>query len=270
MFRMRSSVLAAGCSIFLLSAHLCAQKPLTPQSRVWLIRGFTAEFAVARKSLPKGQEGLRLTAENGAVDERALEIQLANNGPAVRQGEMAQVTKINFEKSAIVFEINGGGKKKRKWFQNIEVGMGTRTTPISPADMEPPTGSQIKLAFDGPVPDMTVDQVKAHLAPVLDFNQRSASLIATDSWPPEIQEAVKNHAIVAGMTKEQVIASKGRPDNKIRERKGHTEQETWIWGTPPQKILMVVFEGDEVVEAREYIPGIPATKVPRTTDPHPQ
>ena len=58
-----------------------AQKPLQPQSRVWILRALTAEFAILKKALPRGQEGLLVNAE-GKVDERALEIQLANHGPA--------------------------------------------------------------------------------------------------------------------------------------------------------------------------------------------
>ena len=114
---------------------------------------------------------------------------------------------------------------------------------------------------------MTVDQLKEYLAPVLDFSQRSASLIVTDTWPKEIQEAVKNHEIKAGMTRDMVLASMGRPERKIREKKGRVEQETWVYGRIPSKIMLVVFENDEVVEATQYIPGVAATRVPRMDDP---
>ncbi len=249
---------------------LCAQtKPLQPQSRVWIIRALLAEYAVTKHALPRGTEGIQLKAVTGEVDERSAEVQLANQGPAIRQGEVAQITRLNFKRSSIQVELNGGGKKKRRWFERIEVGMGGSgsTVPIRQDGSEAPGGSYIELVFDGQVPDMTVEQAKEYLAPVLDFNQRSASLISTESWPPEIQEAVKNHTIVAGMTREQVIAAKGKPENKIREKKGRIEQETWVYGSVPSKILLVTFENDEVVEAREYLPGVPATKVPRVGDP---
>lgn len=245
-----------------------AQKPLQPQSRVWILRALTAEFAILKKALPRGQEGLQVNSD-GKVNERALEIQLANHGPAVRPGEMAQITKIDFRHSKIVFEMNGGGKKKRKWYQNIEIGMGgsggvRQNTPQEAAA----TGSLIALDFGGPVPDMTADQVKEHLAEVLDFNQRSASLILTDTWPKEIQEAVKTHTITAGMTREMVRASRGQPDSKSREKtKKGVDQETWVYGKVPSKVLLVTFENDEVVEAREYTPGVAATRVPRMDDP---
>ncbi len=244
-----------------------AQKPLQPQSRVWILRALTAEFAILKKALPRGQEGLTVNA-TGKVNEKALEMQLANFGPAARPGEMAQITKVNFLHSKIVLEMNGGGKKKRKWYQNIEVSGGVSVSQTGTPQESAATGGVIAMDFGGPVPDMTADELKERLADVLDFNQRSASLILTDTWPKEIQEAVKTHTITSGMTKEMVLASRGRPDNKIRERtKKGIDQETWVYGKVPAKVLLVTFENDEVVEAHEFIPGVAATRVPRIDDP---
>lgn len=253
-------------ALLLLALPLGAEKNLTPQSRAFLIRGLTAEYATLKKALPRGLDGLHIKT-SGEIDERALGIQLANNGPAVRPGELVQVTRLVFKNETVVFEINGGGKKKRKWYQRIEVGMGGRTTPVNQQQVEVPTGSSITLNFGGPLPDLTVEQVKQYLAPVLDFSQRSASLVLTEAWPPEIQEAVKNHEIKGGMTRDMVLASRGKPERKIREKKGQVEQETWVYGNIPSKILLVVFENDEVVEARQFTPGVAATKVPRMDDP---
>jgi len=33
-----------------------------------------------------------------------------------------QTTKIEFKAKRIVFEINGGGKKGKKWYQRIQIG----------------------------------------------------------------------------------------------------------------------------------------------------
>lgn len=242
-----------------------ASDKLQPKSRAFILRALLAEYGSLKKTLPRGSEGLKLKVD-GTIDERSLDIQVANYGPAVSVGEVAQITKIEFLSDKIRFEINGGGKKKTKWYQRIEMSgpMGGRT--VSQDVPQAVAGSQITLDFGTPLPDMSPDQVKEYLAPVFDFSKKSASLIVTESWPPEIQEAVKNHTITAGMTKDMVVASRGRPDNKIREKKRGVEQETWVYGTVPSKILLVVFENDEVVEASEYTPGIPTTKLPRMTD----
>src|SRR5258707_7994119 len=146
----------------------------------------------------------------------------------------------------MVLQLNGGGNDKRKkWYERIEVSGPVSGTRVDQQQQEEQkSGCILTIDFGKPLPDMTVEEIKAILAPVLDFNQRSASLVIGDTWPPEVQEAVKNHQIAAGMSRDQVLASKGRPDNKIREKKGHTDQETWVYGTVPSKVLMVVFEGD--------------------------
>jgi hypothetical protein len=241
---------------------------LQPQSRAWILRGLTAEYAVARKTVPRGTYGLHVR-DDGSVDERALQIMLANGGPAVHSGERTQITKVEFKKDSILLALNGG-IHKRPHLQVETAGpiSGGVVQEQQQGDAEDVhEGCYISLDFGRPIPDLTVEDVKQMLAPVLDFNQRSAAVVATDTWPVEVQEAVKKRTIIAGMTKDQVLASKGKPDNKIREMKGKIPQETWVYGVVPAKVLLVTFEQDEVVEAREYIPGIPATKVPRPGDP---
>jgi len=261
----RSGYLVTAALLVYLPA-LPASEKLQPKSRAFILRALLAEYGSLKKILPRGSEGLRLKVD-GTIDERALEVQVANFGPAVRTGEVVQITKIEFLHDKIRFEINGGGKRKTKWYQRIEMSgpVGGRT--VSQDGPETNAGSQITLDFGTSLPDMSPDQVKEYLAPVLDFSKKSASLIITDTWPAEIQEAVKNHTITAGMTKDMVVASRGRPDNKIREKKRGVDQETWVYGTVPSKILLVVFENDEVVEASEYTPGVATSKVPRMTDP---
>ncbi|GEM_PF-1429233 len=245
---------------------------LTPQSRAWILRGLTAEYAVARKTVPQGKEGLHLH-DDGSIDERLQKMMLANGGAAVKTGQRTQITKVEFQKTSIVLEMNGGIKRQRHFTIEtagpITGGVQQEQEQIDPEEAQAARiGCYIFLDFGRPIPDLTVEDVKQMLGPVLDFDQRSAVVLASDAWPPEILEAVKKRTIIAGMTKDQVLASKGRPpDNRIREKKGHVDQETWVYGTAPQKILLIVFEQDEVVEAHEYIPGIPATKVPRPGDP---
>ncbi len=236
-------------------------KTLRPESRVWILRGLQSEFCTLRKALPRGEKGLPLDAQ-GKIDEKEVVRLITNNGVALRPGELVQITKINFRRNEILFEINGGGKKKRRWFQNIEVGMGGPTRPVNTGQaVELPTGSSIALEFGGPVPDLTVDDLKRLLTPVLDFSRRSASVLYTETLPKEIQEAIKNHQVLVGMDHEMVLAARGRPERKVRERHGRKEIEEWIYGVPPAKITFVTFEGDKVVEVKEFTPGVASEAV---------
>lgn len=238
------------------------KKPaLREESRIWILRGLQAEFGTLRKQLPRGEDGLPLD-HTGTIDNDELQRLVNNNGVAIKPGEVVQITGVQFKKDSIIFEINGGGKKKRKWFQNIEVGMGGGSTrPINQdQSMQMPTGSTIVLGFGGPIPDVTPDEVKKMLEPVLDFTRRSASVMYIETLPKEIQEAIKNHQVVAGMDREMVLAAKGRPERKIRERrKDGLEVEEWLYGAAPSKIMFVVFDGDQVIEVKEFTPGVQET-----------
>ncbi len=64
------------------------------------------------------------------------------------------------------------------------------------------------------------------------------------------------------MNREMVIAAKGRPPKKIREKDGETEYEEWIYGDPPQDVDFVRLVGDEVV--RLEIMKVNGEKVVRT------
>ncbi len=230
-------------------------KTLRQESRVWILRGLQSEFATLRKAAPRGEKGLPLDTQ-GKIDEKELLFRITNNGVALRPGEIVQITKVDFKKDAIIFDLNGGGKKKRRWFENIEVGMAGSRPMATNQRTELPTGSSIELQFGGPLPDVTVDDLKRMLTPVLDFTRRSASVIYTETLPKEIQEAIKNHQALVGMDREMVLAAKGRPERKVREQRGRVWEEDWIYGTPPSKITFVTFVGDKVVAVKEMTPGI--------------
>ena len=234
-------------------------KPLTRESRLQILRGLHSELATAKRALPRGEDPVPLDSE-GQVDEEELQHLIGTNGAALRPGERVQITKIDFRKEEIIFELNGGGKEKSKWYQKIQIGFGGPTRPVT-RQMAMPTGSSVALRFESPVPDMTADELKKILGTLLDFSPRSASTIYVESLPKEIQEAIKNQQVLVGMDRQLVLAAKGRPDRKVRERHGGIELEDWIYGIPPSKITFVTFQGNEVIEVKEYTPGVASEAV---------
>ena len=227
---------------------------LSHESRLQILRGLHSEFATLKKALPRGEEPVPLDSQ-GQVDEEELQHLTGMNGVALQPGERVQITNIAFRKKEIVFDLNGGGKEKGKWYQRIQIGFGGATRPVT-RQMALPTGSSIALRFEGPVPDLTSDQVKQVLGGLLDFSRRSASFIYTESLSKEVREAIKNHQVLVGMDRQMVIAARGRPDRKVRERRGRIELEDWIYGVPPSKVTFVTFRGSEVIEVKEYTPGV--------------
>jgi hypothetical protein len=268
MFQLRIHVIVAALLLLPLfaSADNKPAKPsqMTDQTRMLVIRSLNAEFVFARRVIPGGKDGLRI--KNGQVtpDPSAVEQSIVKNGLASKPGDRAQITNVLIKGDRIRFELNGGPQKKAKWYQHIQVGgMGGTATPGGVADTSVnPKGSVIELVFDKYIPEMTGDQIRELLAPVLDFHAKSAVEAYLDTVPPKVKDAIKDHNVLVGMNKEMVIYAKGRPDRKIREAESGTPYEEWLYGTPPKEVQFVRFVGDEVV--RLEIMQVNGEKVVRT------
>jgi hypothetical protein len=188
----------------------------------------------------------------GKMDGEQAQKEIHENGMAMQAGVPAVITKIEFKSSQIVFELNGGGKSGKKWYQHIEIGVGTATTPIGPQE-PPPTafGSSITVDFHKALPNLTVPQMKQILSGTLDFERHSPTVLYSPNVTPEVKEAIKNHRVIVGMDRDAVLSAKGTPDRRVREVRNGAEQEDWIYGIPPH-VLFVTFDGDQVVAVKQY------------------
>ncbi|HXN54306.1 MAG TPA: hypothetical protein VN943_20420 [Candidatus Acidoferrum sp.] len=237
---------------------------LQERSKLELIRYVSGEFAKATRNLPAGKEGFLLYVGKPLSPE-LLERAVATHGAAVHIGDNAQITKLEFRDHAIVVDVNGGGRGKRRWRDHIQFGMGgtiptartTTTTPdqeSGPPGLQPGTGSTIFLEFSKAVPDLTPEELKQILSPFLDFaKQRSASVQWVDTLPPEMKKAIQERRPTVGMDREEVVAAIGKPEHKVRERDSDgNEIEDWIYGQPPSKTVFIRFMGDRVTSIKQY------------------
>jgi hypothetical protein len=225
-------------------------RKLTGPDRVDIIRGMTAEMAFARKPFPMGKTGLKLDAQSGVItpDGQQLDAIMAGYGPALKAGDRARITDVKFKDKSIIFEINGGPVKKKKWYEHVQVsGMGGTVQPGQPTDDTNVRGTMVELAFDKFVPDLKPEEVKQLLDPVMNFNAKSATEAYMDTIPKVAKQAITDHRALVGMNREMVTYAKGRPPQKHREKDGDVEYEEWIYGTPPQEVEFIRFVGDEVV-----------------------
>ncbi|OGB38978.1 MAG: hypothetical protein A2W72_04175 [Burkholderiales bacterium RIFCSPLOWO2_12_67_14] len=86
--------------------------------------------------------------------------------------------------------------------------------------------------------------------------------------PPEFQKAIEEKRAAEGMDRDMVVAALGQPTRKVRETKDGVEQEDWIYGTPPLKVIFVTFEEEEVVRVQEYAGGVAGeAQPPLASDP---
>src|SRR5207245_358241 len=127
----------------------------------------------------------------------------ATHGAAIHTGDTVQITKLEFRGHSIVVDVNGGGRGKHSWREHLQIGMvgspfptgsTTTTRPDSgPPGIQPGAGSTVFLEFNKTVPDLSPDDLKQLLAPILDFSkQRSASVQWVDTLPPEMKKAIQD------------------------------------------------------------------------------
>ena len=55
---------------------------------------------------------------------------MAEHGFAAKPGDRVVITNVVFKEKSIVLDINGGGKKKQKWYQHVSIGAGGTTAPV--------------------------------------------------------------------------------------------------------------------------------------------
>ena len=227
---------------------------LNDGTRLQLVQLMDAEFVHVRKYFPLGDKSVVINPQ-GQVNpsDAALFQQVQLRGAAAKIGDKVQITGIAFHEKSITLQINGGAKRKSKWYQHISVGVGGPGGGVSPTDpnQAQPTGAEMTLQFNKQVPEMTADELRKLLSPVLDFSVKTAAEVYVDTLPPKIRDAIKNHEVLVGMNRDMVVMAKDRPPQKDREKdeKGK-EYEEWIYGAPPQDVVFVRFYGDEVTQVK--------------------
>ena len=220
-------------------------------ARIDIIRGLLKEVGVTKVPLPRGKRGVRVDAQ-GKLDQPDAQKELHENGMAMQAGVPAEITRIEFKSNQIILDLNGGGRSGKKWYQHIEIGMGTQTSPMGPQQQSTTAfGSSVTVDFGKALPDLTVSQVKNILSGILDFERHSPTVLYSPNVPPKVKEAIKNHQVIVGMDRDAVLSAKGTPDRRVREVRDGAEQEDWIYGTPPH-VLFVTFDGDQVVGVKQY------------------
>ncbi len=229
------------------------RKPeISKQTRMEMIRLLNAEFAWVKKPIPHGDKGITIKPTGEITpNDQDLYMQIVQRGPVARPGERVQITNVEFKGKRLIFEINGGPVKKAKWYQRIQISSGNAATNVAPGpDNTNAKGAILFLEFKDYVPEMTLQEVKDILKPILDFTVKSAAQAYTETLPENVRNAIRDHKVLVGMNKEMVTYAKGRPPQRVRESKDGVQYEEWIFGQAPQDVEFVRFKGDEVVELK--------------------
>ncbi len=237
---------------------------MSKQTRYEIIRDFETQIVYSRTAFPMSAKGLILKDGVTTPNGQELQRQLALWGPAIKPGDPANISYVKIANDHIQFELNNGPVRRKKWYQHIEVtgAYGQDVTPRPDERVQNPHGSYLEIYFDKYVPEMTAQQLRDLLLPVLDFSARNKEQAYLNTLPPKVKEAIQAHQVLVGMDSEMVLHAKGRPPKKVRENDGETQYEEWIYGQPPQDVDFVRIVNDEVVRVETMKVG--GEKIVRT------
>jgi len=247
--------LAAVALVSLMPGLAPGADKLTTEDRIELTRGLMAEYATVKVLLPRSKKPLEFES-SGTYDKKKWEEAAKVGGPAARSGDLVQVTKIDLDEDKIVLEINHGMRGKGHWYDHVQIGMGNTTAPVSQGDSNAPNGTSIAILFHKPLEPIKAAEVKKMLAPVLDFEKRSATELYADTLSPEIKQAIHDKRVTVGMDRDQVMLAMGRPQHRERQSKDGVDTEDWVFGMPPGRITFVTFEGSKVTKVKEEYAGL--------------
>lgn len=236
-----------------------SKRPLDPHTRADLIRAIDAEQGFAMRPLPRGHRGLTLVA-NGKLEpagESYLNMVTAE-GLAAKPGDRVVITDIKFDRNKIILMFNGGPDAKHRFLSHISLGTDPYyTAPVVQDNGAPPTGARITLVFKDRIPELTGPQVKALLAPLISFDEKTPIQAFTDTLPPALKNAILQHHILVGMSTDMVLFSLGRPDRKMHEMEGQMPVDIWIYGQPPDPVQFVRINGNRVIRYEVAKIGVP-------------
>jgi hypothetical protein len=242
-----------GAVILCLAASVSLSAQVSKDAKFKILGTVIAEQAEARIAMPFGMEGVEVNDE-GEINQKKVESEIKKHGQAIEAGRIVTITAIDFADDKIELELDGGGKNKKAWYDRIEVGVGSTTTPIDRKDESKAKGSKIVLKFAKKVPpEITPDHLHELLMPVLDFNKHNFMTSGVEALPPEFQQAIKEKEAKIGMDRGTVILAMGRPDRKSYDKdSGGAQQETWIYYGRGKKATFVWFQNDVVIKVEAF------------------
>lgn len=222
--------------------------PMGIRDRLEIVRLMQAEQGWAMRPLPGGHKGLMLEA-NGKLDpagEAYLNMVTAN-GVSVKPGGRVVITNVRIDHNKLIFDFNNGPDAAHRFLSHISLGTDPYYNQPVVADNSNPGGARLTLVFKDRVPELTGDQVKALLAPLISFDVKTPIQAYTDTLPKPLKEAILNHQVLVGMNTDMLMFAKGQPEEKYHVMDGQMPVDIWLYGKPPQDVTFVHINGNRVI-----------------------
>ncbi len=250
-------LIAAVAAPFASAGVIPVKDKLTEDEKIEILRDLTAEYAKAKTYLPRSSKPLEFDATTGSWDQAKWQMMAQQNGgPAARESDQIKITHVAFDGDKLLLEINGGLKSGKHWYDHVEAGMGGVGRPVGNGNYTPTTGTNLEINFHKPMENLTADQVKKLLLPLMDFDKHTVSKSYSETLSPEMKKAVAEKRALEGMNRDEVLMSMGHPLRKHRETKDGVDLEDWIYGEAPGKVTFVTFSNSKVIKVKEMYAGL--------------
>jgi hypothetical protein len=223
------------------------------QARLLLIRDLDGEYAKALQPLAGGKEAFKFPAGKPLDVQHLQDFVRLHGGPTANPGDTIQITKIEFQSKGVLFEFNGGGRKKFHLREHLSVGVGDVPDPSGVSHPGEGVGGSLFLDYGQQLPPLTSAGLRQELSSLLDFSKQSSTKNWVDTLAPEFKQGITDHHAVVGMDEDMVIAALGHPDRKVRSRDADgNDTEDWIYGDPPARTVFVTFIAGKVTKVEEF------------------
>ena len=190
---------------------------LNERERRDLVRLLDAEQGFARRALPIGP-GISLRA-NGPLSPGPEQYRqmIYQKGQSVAAGDRVVITAMAIKPDRIQFDLNGGPYAKHRFLSHVQL----NNNNVVAGDADKPNGSRVTLIFEGQIPEISAPEVKALLAPLIDFGAKSSEQAYAETLPPLLKEAIDEHTVLVGMNHRMVLAALGRTGKQDSRERRH-------------------------------------------------
>jgi hypothetical protein len=223
------------------------------EARILIVRDLDGEYAKALQPLAGGKDIFKIAADKPLDLQHLQDWVRTHGGPVVNPGDTIQITKIDFQAKGVLFEFNGGGRKRFHLRDHLSMGVGDVPDPEAASHPGEGVGGSFFLDYGRQLPRLTSADLKQELSAFFDFSKQSATKNWLDTLPPEFKEGIEDHHAVVGMDEDMVIAALGHPERKVRSRdQDGNDTEDWIYGDPPARTVFVTFIEGKVSKVKEF------------------
>ena len=230
------TILLAAVATMLISASASAQ------SAKDVIRNHYIGKPVAVKlPVPEGTPMLIYPQREDKMDSALYELKITRSGVGLDAGSYAVITEVDVRDDELTFEMVGVG------FDPPPSGV-----PLSMFKKEfwdSGTG-KVRLMLDEPLPkgDELLPTINSWLTSVVS----TRTLVTDAGLPPDMQEAIRNGIVTAGMTALAVYLTVGDPHDIVRELHDGNLDEAWLYYREDFSTLMIFFRNGVVINIREF------------------